>query len=72
MTERPDYQPKQPLSQEALQGMFARSDAELVQRAKEQRHRDEWPLRVQQTLDELRGQVAVLREQVAELQRGRG
>lgn len=57
---------------EAMQAMFARSDKALAKQGEAERRLREWPLRVQETLDELRGQVAVLRERVEQLEAGQG
>lgn len=72
MKEQADYVPKHPLDHDALQAMFARSDKTLMEQGEAERRLQEWPLRVQQTLDELRGQVALLRERVEQLERGQG
>ena len=58
-----------PYDHEATQAMFARSDAALMAEHEEREHREQWPLRLQQALDELRGQVAALRERVDQLER---
>jgi hypothetical protein len=58
-----------PYDLEATQAMFARTDAALMAEKEAREHREQWPLRLQQTLDELRGQVASLRGRVEQLER---
>ncbi|MEL7706860.1 hypothetical protein AAG593_07895 [Citromicrobium bathyomarinum] len=54
---------------ENMQAMFARTDKALLAEHEAREQREQWPLRVQQVLDELRGQVAALRERVEQLER---
>ena len=58
-----------PYDHEATQAMFARTDVALMAEHAAREQREQWPIRLQQTLDELRGQVAKLRERVEQLER---
>lgn len=56
---------------DAMQAMFARTDKALMAEHDAREEHEQWPLRFQQMIDQLRGQVAALTERVNQLEKGR-